>query len=108
MSNININLPVGQNLDELVALCPFNAIEKTADGLAIGSGCRMCRVCIKRRPEVFSSDAGTAVKKINKGEWRGIAVYADHLHGVIHPVSFELIGKAREMAARTSQPVYCL
>ena len=108
MSNININLPLGQNLDELVALCPFNAIEKTVDGLAIGSGCRMCRICIKRRPDIFSPDAGTTVTKINKSEWRGIAVYADHLHGVIHPVSFELIGKAREMAARTGQPVYCL
>ncbi len=106
--NINIKHQPGLNLEELIAICPFSAIEKAGDALTINAGCRMCRICVKRRPDVFSLAETATPTRINKDEWRGIAVYADHLHGVIHPVSFELIGKAREMAARTEQPVYCL
>ncbi|EIW27005.1 Electron transfer flavoprotein alpha/beta-subunit, partial [Pelosinus fermentans A11] len=50
------------------------------------------------------------VKKtaVNKDEWKGIAVYADHVDGAVHPVTYELIGKAKEMAAVTGQEVYVL
>jgi electron transfer flavoprotein alpha subunit len=44
----------------------------------------------------------------DKDLWRGIAVYVDHVEGEIHPVTFELIGKARELAQKVKQPVYCL
>ncbi len=30
----------------------------------------------------------------------GIAVYVEHHNGNIHPVTYELIGKAREMASK--------
>ncbi|TPB40459.1 electron transfer flavoprotein subunit alpha, partial [Burkholderia pseudomallei] len=32
----------------------------------------------------------------------------DHHEGDIHPVTFELIGKAKEMAKKINQPVYCI
>jgi electron transfer flavoprotein alpha subunit len=35
----------------------------------------------------------------NLDGWSGIAVYIDHTAGTLHPVSAELIGKARELAA---------
>jgi electron transfer flavoprotein alpha subunit len=35
-------------------------------------------------------------------------VYIEHHHGGIHPVSFELIGKARELAQKIGHPVYAL
>ncbi len=38
----------------------------------------------------------------------GIAVYVEHHNGNIHPVTYELIGKAREMASKIKQPVYCV
>ncbi|MDD3149143.1 MAG: electron transfer flavoprotein subunit alpha/FixB family protein, partial [Candidatus Riflebacteria bacterium] len=108
MSSISIQNLNGQNLEELMALCPFNAIERCDSGICINAGCRMCRICVKRRPDIFVLAEAQTKVAINKQEWRGIAVYADHHAGVIHPVSFELIGKAREMAEKTGQPVFCL
>ena len=108
MSSIKIQNLSGQNLDELLNLCPFNAIERCGGGLSINAGCRMCRICIKRRPDIFVLAEAPAKVTVDKQEWRGIAVYVDHHDGAIHPVSFELIGKAREMADKTGQPVCCL
>ncbi|MBU1106636.1 MAG: electron transfer flavoprotein subunit alpha/FixB family protein [Candidatus Riflebacteria bacterium] len=108
MSNIKILPFTGQNIDELLALCPFNAIEKAGDSVEINAGCRMCRICIKRRPDVFVLAEPPRKVTVNKQDWQGIAVYIEHLNAVIHPVSFELIGKARELAGKTGQPVFCL
>ena len=109
MSNIRIKDLNDRNLDELIALCPFNAIERDAqNGLVINAGCRMCRICLKRKPDIFYLADATPASRINKQEWQGIAVYIEQQNGSIHPVSLELIGKAREMAAKTGQHVFCL
>lgn len=93
--------------EELIRVCPFNAIEYDGKQIFINAGCRMCKICIKRYPDVFEFIKEEVVK-IDKSQWRGIAVYIDHIEDSIHPVSFELIGKAREMAAKIGHPVYCL
>jgi electron transfer flavoprotein alpha subunit len=45
---------------------------------------------------------------IDKSQWTGIAVYVDHVDGEIHPVTYELIGKAKELAAKINHPVYAI
>ena len=47
-------------------------------------------------------------EEIDKSQWNGIAVYVDHVDGEIHPVTYELIGKARELASKINHPVYAL
>jgi len=48
------------------------------------------------------------VKLLDKSLWRGICVFADCTGGNIHRVTFELCGKARELAKVTGHPVYAL
>ena len=107
MPEIRINQEKAQDHAGLIKLCPFNAIESSGSELRINAACKMCRICVKKEPEIFefieSSQSGA-----DKNLWRGIAVYIDHIDGDIHPVSFELIGKARELAAKIKQPVNCL
>lgn len=107
MTEIRIHQDKAKDHAELIKLCPFDAIESSGYELRINAACKMCRICIKKEPQVFEFVEFTQ-KEINKNEWRGIAVYIDHLEGDIHPVSFELIGKARELAAKIKQPVNCL
>ena len=47
-------------------------------------------------------------EEIDKSLWNGIVVYVDHVDGKIHPVTYELIGKAKELAKKISHPVYAL
>ncbi|MDU4327339.1 MAG: electron transfer flavoprotein subunit alpha/FixB family protein, partial [Clostridium celatum] len=78
------------------------------DKLDINSGCKMCKLCVRKGPEgavVFIEDEK---KEIDKSLWNGIAVYVDHVDGEIHPVTLELIGKARELADKVHQKVYCI
>jgi electron transfer flavoprotein alpha subunit len=47
-------------------------------------------------------------RSVDKSLWSGICVYADHEEGELHPVTFELLGKARELAAKAGGKVYAL
>ena len=66
-------------------------------------------VCVKKGPkgavEYVEDETKTTV---DKSQWKGIAVFADCADGGIHPVSFELIGKAKELAAEIGHPVYAV
>ena len=89
------------------AVCPFGAIEEDASGsLFVGAGCKMCRVCTRREPSVFEFVEDAAAPAVDKSQWRGVAVVAElSPDGAMHPVALELLGKARELAAKISQPV---
>lgn len=97
-----------ENIIELVNICPFKAIENNSGKLEINAGCKMCKICVKKGPAGVIEFVEDEVKGINKSEWSGIAVYVDHVEGEIHPVTMELIGKARELAAKVDFKVNCV
>ncbi len=96
------------NAQELVNICPFNAIEYHEGKMDINAACKMCKICVKKGPQGVIELVKTKDKKIDKSKWRGIAVYVDHHKGNIHPVTFELIGKALELAEKVKYEVYCV
>ena len=82
------------------ALCPFGAIEVHGDAIEPTAGCKMCGLCVKKGPAGAAEMVQDApAPQVDKSAWRGILVYADHVEGTLHPVTFELLGKARELAA---------
>ena len=108
MGRLVINQDKVGNKEELVKICPFGALEIKDDKLDINSGCKMCKLCVRKGPEgavVFVEDEKV---EIDKSLWSGIAVYVDHVDGEIHPVTLELIGKARELADKVNEEVYCI
>ena len=106
MSYIKIHQTKISDGDAAIALCPFGAISRNASGgLEIGAGCRMCRLCIRKGGGAFEfvddSEPGA-----DKSKWRGIAVVVEvDPAGALHPVGLELLGKARELAAKIGHPV---
>lgn len=94
--------------EKLKAVCPFGAITYQGGRLEINAGCKMCRLCVKKGPAGAIEYVEEKTREIDKSLWRGIAVYADHDHGVIHKVTLELLGKARELADKIKHPVYAL
>ena len=105
---INQSLITPETAEQLVKICPFSAISYDGE-LHINSACKMCKLCVKKGPkgavEYVEDEAKVTV---DKSEWRGIAVFADCADGGIHPVTFELIGKAKELAAVIGHPVYAV
>ena len=111
MSRILIHGEKVADKEAAMAVCPFGAIEKDASGaLFAGAGCRMCRVCVRRMPDVFAFvEEEPATPGADRNEWRGIAVVAEIApDGALHPVALELLGKARELSAARGEPVLAL
>ena len=109
MSYIKINQTRIADREEAKALCPFGAIAENAAGeLEIGAGCRMCRLCIRKGGGAFEF-VDDAAPGVDKSKWRGVAVVAEvGPGGALHPVGLELLGKARELAAKIGHPVQCV
>ncbi|WP_251860011.1 electron transfer flavoprotein subunit alpha [Clostridium sp. Marseille-Q2269] len=96
------------NIEELVKICPFGALEEKNGKIEISAACKMCRLCVKKGPEGVMEFHEEEKAHIDKSLWTGVAVYVDHVEGDIHPVTYELIGKAKELAAKINHPVYAV
>ena len=103
---INHHLVTPEKAEALVNLCPFGAVSYQNGKLDISSGCKMCKMCVRKGQGLVEFQVET--QEIDKSLWKGICVYADCTGGKIHRVTFELIGKARELAQVTGHPVYVL
>ena len=103
---IKQELVTPEKAEKLVFLCPFGAISWENNKLDISSGCKMCKMCVRKGEGLVEFREDT--KEIDKSLWKGICVYADCSGGRIHRVTFELLGKARELAQVTGHPVYAL
>ena len=109
MAKLQVNQDKVQNIEELIKICPFGALENNNGKLDINASCKMCKLCVKKGPKgaiEYIEDENKAL--IDKSKWKGIAVYVEHSEGEIHPVTYELVGKARELANKVNQEVYCI
>jgi electron transfer flavoprotein alpha subunit len=109
MSYIAVRPEHAPDLNALPEFCPFGAIMVEEGQVIITGGCRMCRLCIKNGPPgVFELVEGEPAPAADKAAWSGIAVYIELYENTIHPVSLEMVGKARELADKVGQKVFAL
>ena len=104
--SIRHDLVTPEKAQELLELCPFGAISYEDGKLDIGAGCKMCKMCVRKGGGLVEFQEEEKV--LDKSLWRGVCVFADCTGGQIHRVTFELCGKAKELAAVTGHPVYAL
>jgi electron transfer flavoprotein alpha subunit/NAD-dependent dihydropyrimidine dehydrogenase PreA subunit len=89
-----------------IQVCPFGAIE-TRDGKAfITEACRACGQCVDVCP-VGAIEMKPA-EAVALTDYRGVMVFAEQRDGKVHPVSYELLGKAQELASQLGEPVYAV
>ncbi len=91
-----------------IETCPFGAIVTEDNKINFTAACKMCKICIKKCPIEAIGILDEVRIDINKDEWKGVMVYVEHVEGNIHPVTYELIGKARELAAKINHPVHAV
>lgn len=89
----------------LESICPFGAIHYENGKLDISAGCKLCRMCVRSGPTGCIEWQEEKAVDVDKSLWKGVAVYVETHEGRVHPVSLELIGKARELAAVIRQEV---
>ena len=96
-----------EKAEALVKLCPFGAISYSNSKLDISSACKMCKMCVKKGEGAIEY-VEEVKATVDKSLWNGICVYVDHCGDKIHRVTYELCGKAQELAKVTGHPVYAL
>ena len=109
MGNLIINESAlsANKAEELVKICPFGAISYNDGKLSISSACKMCKMCVKNSAGAIEYKEEEK-KSVDKSQWNGICVYADHSKGKLHRVTYELCAKARELAEVIGHKVYAL
>jgi electron transfer flavoprotein alpha subunit len=108
MAKLLIHHDKVSNIEELIEICPFGAIEEKDGRAQINGACKMCKLCVNKGPTGAIEYVEERIDEVDKSLWRGIAVYVEHKDGVIHPITYELIGKAKEIALKIDHPVYAI
>lgn len=105
---INQNLVNDETAKALIEICPFNAFNYENGKLEINAACKSCKSCVRKGPQGVVTFEEDVIKTVNKDEYKGVCVYADINYNEIHKVTFELIGKAKELAKVINHPVYVI
>ena len=106
---INQNFVTEEIVKELQKICPFNAFEYKDGELNINASCKNCKLCVKRGPSgVITYVEEKEVITVDKSKWVGLTVFVELEFGKVHPVVFELIGKAKELAEKINHPLYAV
>ena len=79
--------------------CPFGAISVIDDCAVVGDNCTLCGTCVDACDvDALSIDGIEVPDAVDLGDWSGIWVFIESRHGVVAPVSFELLGIGRKLA----------
>lgn len=93
-----------------VRACPFGAITVTKKSAHIDiTKCSFCGACVEackkfNAIELIREDAAGFVE-VDKSKYKGVWVFAEQKCGRIVNVTFELLGKARQLADKLAEPV---
>ncbi|MFQ6091683.1 MAG: FAD-binding protein [bacterium] len=89
---------------ECVKLCPFGVIRVEERLAVIQPGCTLCSACAQICPlEAVRIERGEV--KVDLSEYRDVWVFVETLNSRVRQATFELLGKARELATDLEQRV---
>ena len=108
MATLNFNHDLCILCGQCVEKCPFGALEIKDDKVEVNASCKMCKLCVKNCPVNAVSLIEDQVQAVDKDAWKGVMVFVEQEVTGIHPVAYELIGKARELAEKINHPVYAV
>ncbi len=94
--------------DKLQSVCPFGAFDYEDAYLSINAACKVCKLCVTKGPDGVCEFIEDDRPRIDKSKYKGIAVYIEHHDQKAHPVSWELIGKAHELAKTTNEEIQAI
>lgn len=89
-----------------VDVCPFGAIEMRDGKAYITEACRVCGQCLDACP--VSAIFMRETEVVDTSASKGVMVFAEMSQDTLHKVSYELLGKAQDLAAQLVEPVYAV
>lgn len=87
--------------------CAFGSLVMEEGYPRILDDCRLCGECVQACPQ----DAimiKEAEKEVQFSDHKGILVFAEQWRGKVHPVSYELLGKGRELVDQLGEKLFAV
>lgn len=93
-----------------VKACPFDAITMIDKKAVIDlEKCQLCNSCVETCKVVHAIEIiRETTRTPDMEKYKGIWVFAEQRKGIVQPVVFELLGKARELADKLKVEVACV
>ena len=97
--SINIDSELCTACESCMAACPYGGIEIIEGSAVITPDCNLCGACVDACPvEAITLERAEYVDKVDKSQFRGVWIIAEHFGEEIHKVAFQLLGKGRKLA----------
>jgi electron transfer flavoprotein alpha subunit/NAD-dependent dihydropyrimidine dehydrogenase PreA subunit len=85
--------------ESCVAACPYGGIEIIEGSAVITPDCNLCGACVDACPVgAITLERAEYVDKVDKQQFKGVWIIAEHYAGQIHQVAYQLLGKGRQLA----------
>jgi electron transfer flavoprotein alpha subunit len=85
--------------------CPFAAIKLDQKKAVVTEACTLCGTCVKVCPVGAITIERRRVDPTKFKEYRGVWIVAEQMNGKPRGVTFELLGKGRELADKLGEPL---
>lgn len=86
--------------------CAFGAITAPDACAEVNDNCTLCGACVENCPEgALSIEVAEKRQQDNLDAFRGIMVFAECRHGLMAPVTYELLGIGRKLANQRQVPL---
>lgn len=107
MSNYTIDYANCTLCEVCVETCPFDALRLVdGDKIEFTPACTACNVCVEKCPEDAIEQVEKDFEQVDKDAYSDVMIFAEQLEGEIHPVTYELMGKGRELADKIDQELH--
>lgn len=106
MSNYTIDYVQCNLCGECIEACPFDALYIENDKIKFTSACKACGICVEKCPEDAISEVEKEFEQVDKDAYKDVMIFAEQLEGELHPVTYELMGKGRELADKLGQELH--
>lgn len=107
MTVIEVNSKRCDGCGLCVEACPYGALQLVEGLPSFNEGCTLCGVCIDACPK-DAIEMPEPLQEVDLSTYMGVLIYVEYRRGRIHPVSFELLGKGRELAEELGESLYAV
>ncbi len=106
MSRMRVDEGLCTLCGQCIEACPFAGIEMGQKSIEFTDSCRLCRICIRVCPaNALWLEKAEAVGVLDRALYKGVLVFAEQRQSRVQPVTYELIGKALELATQLGEGV---